>query len=73
MRSMAENETYSVVPLPEGKKAVGSRWVCSLKNDRDGNVHKARFVAKGYAQVAGIDYMETCSPTAKMTTIRFLS
>ena len=71
--SMNENDTYDVVPLPEGKKAVKGRWVYALKQDPSGNiVHKARYVAKGYAQVAGVDYNETFSPTAKMTTIRIL-
>ena len=73
MKSMDENNTYTIVPLPKGKKAVQSRWVYSLKNDPDGNIiHKARFVAKGFAQVAGIDYTDTFSPTAKMSTIRIL-
>jgi hypothetical protein len=55
---MRDLKTHRLMPLPEGRKAIGSRWVLSVKSDEDGNVtrHKARFVAQGYTQVEGIDY-----------------
>lgn len=34
--------------------------------------YKARYVAKGYDQVEGIDYFETFAPTANMTSLRTL-
>ena len=73
MKSLVENEVYTVTTLPPGKKAIGSRWVYSVKKDPEGNtLHKARFVAKGYSQVQGSDYSETFAPTPKMSTIRML-
>ena len=73
MASLKENDTFTVVELPEGKQSVGGRWVFALKDNPDGTVrYKARYVAKGYTQIKGIDYYETFSPTAKMTSLRIL-
>ena len=73
MASLKENDTFTVVELPEGKQSVGGRWVFALKDNPDGTVrYKAWYVAKGYTQIKGIDYYETFSPTAKMTSLRIL-
>ena len=67
------NETYELTPLPEGKTSVGGKWVYEVKLGPNGeDKYKARFFAKGYSQVPGIDYHETFSPTARISSVRML-
>ncbi|MCO5581736.1 hypothetical protein L7F22_035625 [Adiantum nelumboides] len=44
------NETWKLVPFPEGKKSIGCKWVYKVKHNADGSIskYKARLVAKGY-------------------------
>ena len=72
--SIMKNDVWEIVPIPEGKSMVTSRWLYKLKHAADGSVekYKARFVARGFSQVEGIDYDETFVSVAQYTFIKAL-
>lgn len=74
LEALQQNNTWSLVPLSPGNKLIGCKWVCKIKYKSDSTIehYKAHLVTKGYNQVEGIYYQETFSPTAKVTTLRYL-
>ncbi|GJU66635.1 putative ribonuclease H-like domain-containing protein [Tanacetum coccineum] len=65
-------KVWTLVDLPKGKRAIGTKWVYRNKKDERGIVvrNKARLVAQGYTQEEGIDYDEVFAPVARIETIR---
>jgi hypothetical protein len=70
--SIMSNYVWEVVPRPEGKSVVTSRWLYKIKDVADGSIekHKAQFVARGFSQVEVIDYDETFTLITRYTSIR---
>ena len=49
--SLMLNNTWTLVKLPTGRKAIGSKWVFKVKENVDGSIdrYKARLVAQGFS------------------------
>lgn len=60
--------------LPPNVKPIGCRWILKIKFCIDGSVEKFKenIVAKGYNQIEWLNYFDTYSPVAKLTTIRLV-
>lgn len=74
MTSLKKNGTWKLCKLPNGRVAIGCKWVYKLKTNADGKVvrYKARLVAQGFSQKFGTDYDQVFAPVAKQTTFRVL-
>jgi hypothetical protein len=70
-QSIMKNDVWDIVLRPEGKSVVNSKWIYKIKHATDRSVekYKARFVARGFSLVEGIDYEETFAPVAQYTSI----
>jgi hypothetical protein len=70
--SLIDNGTWELVELPPDRVVVNKMWIYKVKSDTVGDVSrfKARFVAKGCRQRAGLDYTETFSLVIRMASLR---
>nr|GEV38728.1 retrovirus-related Pol polyprotein from transposon TNT 1-94 [Tanacetum cinerariifolium] len=61
-----------LVPRPEGKTIIKTKWIFKNKKDESSLVirNKARLVVVGYSQQEGIDYDEMFAPVARIKAIR---
>nr|GEX50443.1 hypothetical protein [Tanacetum cinerariifolium] len=68
----ARLKVWRLVPRPEGKTIIKTKWIFKNKKDESSLViqNKARLLAVGYSQQEGIDYDETFAPVARIEAIR---
>ena len=74
INDLKSQNTWSIVNLPKDKNIIKGRWVYKTKLNKDGTIdkYKARWVAKGFQQIYGIDFTETFSNTVKPMVFRAL-
>nr|AAR87163.1 putative polyprotein [Oryza sativa Japonica Group]AAU89150.1 integrase core domain containing protein [Oryza sativa Japonica Group]ABF98081.1 retrotransposon protein, putative, Ty1-copia subclass [Oryza sativa Japonica Group] len=73
MQSLEKNGTWELVHLPKQKKPVRCKWIFKRKEGLSPSEpprFKVRLVAKGFSQIAGVDYNDVFSPVVKHSSIR---
>ncbi|GKC73020.1 retrotransposon protein, putative, ty1-copia subclass, partial [Tanacetum coccineum] len=75
MVSLRKNKTWELVYHLAGQKLVSCKWLFKIKEGVEGVQkprYKARLVARGFTQKAGIDYNEVFSLVVRHTSIRII-
>ncbi|GJX91461.1 zinc finger, CCHC-type containing protein [Tanacetum coccineum] len=74
MNSIIGNNNWVLADLPPGCKHLNCKWIFKrkLKVDRTIEKFKARLVIQSFKQKSGIDYFDTYTPVARISTIRLL-
>ncbi len=72
--SLIENGTWEIVSSPKKANLITGKLVFKLKKDRFSNIlkHKARWVAHGYKQEEGLDYVESFAAVVKSASYKSL-
>jgi len=64
--TLEDNNTWDLVPRPNNTKVLKSRWVYKIKDIESLTpIFKSRFVAKGFEQLYGLNYIETYASVIK--------
>ncbi|GJR40445.1 retrotransposon protein, putative, ty1-copia subclass [Tanacetum coccineum] len=75
MDSLRKNKTWELVDHPTRQKLVSCIWQFKIKEGIEGVQkprYKARLVARGFTQRAGIDYNEVFSPVVRHISIQVI-
>ena len=72
--TLTKNHTWDLVTFPLGQSMVGCKWTYKIetRSDRSIECYKARLVAKGFTQEYGIDYEETFTIVARISSVHAL-
>ena len=75
LESSKKNDVWELTTLPNGRKAIGCKWVLRKKFKTDSSLekYKARLVAKGFTHQSSVDFVDTYSPVAKFASNRIIT
>ncbi|QRW18715.1 Retrovirus-related Pol polyprotein from transposon TNT 1-94 [Rhizoctonia solani] len=64
-------DTTKLTELPYKRKAMGNKWVLTLKQDENGEpvCYKAQLVVQGFSQQPGINFDKTFAPVVQLDSI----
>ena len=71
---LTKSHTWDLVTHPPRQFVIGCKWIYKIKTHSDGSIehYKARLVATGFTQEYEIDYEETFTPVARISSVRAL-
>ena len=74
MRSMYESKVWTLIDLPNDRRAIEIKWIFKRKTDADSSVtiYKARLIKKVFDKVQGVDYNEIFSTIAMLKSVRIM-
>jgi hypothetical protein len=71
---LIELDVFEIVERDSNMKVLSGVWALKRKRYPDGSIRKlkARYCARGFEQVEGVDYFETFAPVVMWLTVRLL-
>jgi hypothetical protein len=71
---LIELDVFEIVERDNNMKVISGVWALKRKRYPDGSIRKlkARYCARGFEQVEGVDYFETFAPVVMWLTVRLL-
>ncbi|MBW0492081.1 hypothetical protein O181_031796 [Austropuccinia psidii MF-1] len=74
LQQFEERGVWEAVSPTANMKVLGGKWIFAVKRTARGQIErfKARYVARGFSQKPGIDFLDVYTPTASPNSLRLL-
>ena len=71
---LVRNNTWTLVPFHLSMNVMDNKWIFRVKYNPNGTIHryKAKLLAKGFQEYAGMEFIDTFSLMIKTSTIRVI-